>query len=132
MFSLLAHGDTALKSYFLLRFGAHKKGCDNDTFRAIFPSIWVSWDPQTLQNKGKHKMTNRPCFTPPPERDCSTSKLKLPPPHCRPLKHSMTFGLPLWGYFGRLLSRLLLVTFALWLYCGGRFASPDGVKRRER
>ena len=23
------------------------------------------WDPQTLQNKGKNKMTNRPCFYPP-------------------------------------------------------------------
>ena len=45
--------------------GAHEKGYDNDTFRAVFPSIWVSWDPQTLQNKGKRKMTNRPCFTPP-------------------------------------------------------------------
>ena len=41
------------------------KGCDSDTFRAVFPSIWVFWHPQTLQNKGKHKMTNRPCFTPP-------------------------------------------------------------------
>ena len=50
---------------FLLAFGAHKKGCDSDTFRAVFPSIWVSWGPQTLQNKGKRKMTNRPCFTPP-------------------------------------------------------------------
>ena len=26
----------------LLAFGAHKKGCDNDIFRAVFPSIWVS------------------------------------------------------------------------------------------
>ena len=43
-----------------------QKGCDNNTFRAVFPSIWVSWPPQTLQNKGKRKMTNRPCFTPPP------------------------------------------------------------------
>ena len=33
---LLAYGDTALKSYFLLVFLAHKKGCDNDTFRAVF------------------------------------------------------------------------------------------------
>ena len=32
----------------------------------FFPSIWPSSDPQTLQNKGKRKMTNRPCFTPPP------------------------------------------------------------------
>ena len=59
---LLAYGDTALKSEFLLAFEAPKKGCDNDIFRAVFPSIWVSWDPQTLQNKGKSKMTNRPCF----------------------------------------------------------------------
>ena len=27
---------------------AHKKVCDNDTFRAVFPNIGVSWDPQTL------------------------------------------------------------------------------------
>ena len=40
------------------------KGCSNDTFRAVFPSIWVSWDPQTLQNKGKRKMTNRPVLPP--------------------------------------------------------------------
>ena len=62
---LLAFGDSALTSKFLLALGAHKKGCDNDTFRAIFPSIWVSWDTQILQNKGKRKMTNRPCFTRP-------------------------------------------------------------------
>ena len=31
--------------------GAHKKGCDTGIFRAVFPSIWVSWDPKTLQNK---------------------------------------------------------------------------------
>ena len=35
-----------------------QKGCDNDTFRAVFPSVWVSWHPQALQNKGKRKMTN--------------------------------------------------------------------------
>ena len=51
----------------------HKKGCDNDTFRALYPSIWVFWDPQTLQNKGKHKMTNRPCLPPP-------KNPKYPPP----------------------------------------------------
>ena len=45
--------------------GAHTKGCDNDTFGAVFPSIWVSWNPQTLQNEGKRKVTNRPCCTPP-------------------------------------------------------------------
>ena len=44
--------------------GTHKKGCDNNNFRAVFPSIWASLDPQTLQNKGKRKMTNRPFFTP--------------------------------------------------------------------
>ena len=47
----------------LLAFVAHNKGCDGDTFRAVFLSIWVSWEPQTLQNKGKRKMTNRPRFT---------------------------------------------------------------------
>ena len=46
--------------------GTQKKGCDNDTFRTVFPSIWLSWDLQTLQNKGKRRMTNRPCFYPPP------------------------------------------------------------------
>ena len=49
----------------LLVFGSPKNGCDNDTFCAVLPNIWVFWDPQTLQNKGKGKMTNRPCFTPP-------------------------------------------------------------------
>ena len=39
---LLAYGDTALKSWFLLAFGGHKKGCDNDILRAVFPSIWAS------------------------------------------------------------------------------------------
>ena len=33
---LLAYGDTALKSQFLLAFRAHKIGCDNDDFRAVF------------------------------------------------------------------------------------------------
>ena len=56
---LLVYGDIALKSWFLLAFGARTKGRDSDTFRAVFPSIWVSWDPQTLQNKGKRKMTNQ-------------------------------------------------------------------------
>ena len=39
-----------------------QKGCENDIFRAVFPSIWGSWDPQ----QRKRKMTNRPCFAPPP------------------------------------------------------------------
>ena len=39
MLCLLAFGDTALKSYFFVTSTwAHKKGCDNDTFRAIFPA----------------------------------------------------------------------------------------------
>ena len=33
---LLAFGDTALKSWFLLAFGAHEKGCRNEPFRAFF------------------------------------------------------------------------------------------------
>ena len=61
---LLAYGDTALKSEFLLAFGAHKKGCNNDTFRAVSPTIWVSWDLKTLQNKGKRKMTIDPALPP--------------------------------------------------------------------
>ena len=51
----------------LTSIGAHKKARDNDTFRAVFPSIPVSWDPQALQNKAKNKMTNRPCLPPPPD-----------------------------------------------------------------
>ena len=43
--------------------GAHKKGCDSDTFRAVFPSIWVCWDPPSTAKQGKTQMTNRPCFT---------------------------------------------------------------------
>ena len=41
----------------------HTKRGDNDILRAVFARIWVSWDPQTLQNKGKRKMTNRSCLT---------------------------------------------------------------------
>ena len=29
----------------------HKKGCDNDTFRAVFPSIWVSGPGKPNQRK---------------------------------------------------------------------------------
>ena len=39
----------------LLSFGAGERGPDNDTFRAVFPSIWVLWDPQTLKNKENAK-----------------------------------------------------------------------------
>ena len=35
----------------LIAFGAHQQGCDNDTFRAVFPSIWKTCN-----------MTNRPCL----------------------------------------------------------------------
>ena len=35
-------------------------------FVLFFRSVWVPWNPQTLQNKGKRKMTNRPWFAPPP------------------------------------------------------------------
>ena len=66
MLCLLLYGDTALKSWFLPAFWAPKKWCGDDIFRAVFASIGVSWIPQTLQNKGKREMTNRPCFTPPP------------------------------------------------------------------
>ena len=45
--------------------GAHKKGRGNDTFRAVFPSIWVFWDPQTLQNKGKTQNDKSTLFLPP-------------------------------------------------------------------
>ena len=40
---------------FYQHLGHTKKGRDNDVFSAVFPSIWVSWDPQTLQNKGNAK-----------------------------------------------------------------------------
>ena len=39
--------------------------CQLDTARAVFLNICVAWDLQVLQNKGKGKMTNQPCFTPP-------------------------------------------------------------------
>ena len=45
---LLACENTALESFFLLAFEVHKKGRHNDTFRAVFPSIWVPWDPQGI------------------------------------------------------------------------------------
>ena len=63
---------------FLIAFGAHKKACDSDIFRAVFPCIWASEDPQTLQNKGKRKMTNRHCLHPPPA--CTPLKAFLNPP----------------------------------------------------
>ena len=44
----------------------HWKGCVDDLFRAVFPSIWVSWNRQTLQKKGKRRMTTWPVFLPPP------------------------------------------------------------------
>ena len=59
------HMGTLLSSPSFTSTWGTQKGCDNDIFRAVFPSIWVSWDPQTLQNKGKRKMTNRPFYTPP-------------------------------------------------------------------
>ena len=59
---LLAYGNTALKSELFIAFGAHKKRSDNDTFRAVIPSIWISWDPQTLQNKGNSKWQMVPVF----------------------------------------------------------------------
>ena len=49
----------------LLAFGAHKKGCDKDTFRAVFPSIWVG-APKHNKTKENAKTTNRPVLTPPP------------------------------------------------------------------
>ena len=56
--------ELALKSYFFTSiWGAHKTGCDIDTFVLFFVSrVWVSWEPQTQQNKGKRKMRNRPCL----------------------------------------------------------------------
>ena len=78
--------DAALKSEFLLAFRAHKEGCDNDTFHAIFPSIWVSWNPQTVQNKGKRKMTNRPFFTLPPPPPWE-NRNAASPPASKPLPH---------------------------------------------
>ena len=52
---LLAYGDYLLSNpSFFQQFGTHKEGYDNDTFRAAFPSIWLSWDPQTLENKGPY------------------------------------------------------------------------------
>ena len=43
-------------------------------FVLFFPSIWLCWNPQTLQNKGKRKMPNRPCFTPPTGGPCTWVK----------------------------------------------------------
>ena len=45
---LLAFEDAALKSQFLLSLEAHKKGCGNDTFCPVIPSVWVSWSPKIL------------------------------------------------------------------------------------
>ena len=54
-------------SLILLEFGTRKKRCDNDTFRAVFPNIWISCECQALQNNGKRKMPNRPCSLSPQE-----------------------------------------------------------------
>ena len=59
---LLAYGDTALKSEFLLAFGAHKKGCDNDTFRAVFLGILR---PPNAAKKGKTQNDKSTLFYPP-------------------------------------------------------------------
>ena len=45
---------------FLLAFGTHKRGATVTVFVLFFPASGYLGTPQTLQNKGKHKMTNRP------------------------------------------------------------------------
>ena len=44
--------------------GTQHFGSDNDFFRAVFPSIWEFWNTQTLQSKGKRKMTKDPVLPP--------------------------------------------------------------------
>ena len=41
---LPAYGTLLSSPSFTRIWGAHKKGCDNDIFRAVFPSMWVLWN----------------------------------------------------------------------------------------
>ena len=52
MLCLLAYGGTALKSKFLLAFGTHQKGCDNDVFVLFFQHLDILRPPSTAK-KGK-------------------------------------------------------------------------------
>ena len=62
---LLGYENTALKSYLLLAFGAHKTGCQDGIFRAVFPSIRASWDPPNTAKQGKTQNDKSTLFYPP-------------------------------------------------------------------
>ena len=55
---LLAYGGHRSQVLVLPAFGAQRKGCDSDISRAVFPSIWASWDPQILQIGGGGQTCN--------------------------------------------------------------------------
>ena len=63
---LLAFWDTALKSEFLLAFGAPptKKGCDNDTFRAVFSQHLGILKPPNNAKQGKTQNDKSTLFDP--------------------------------------------------------------------
>ena len=51
--SIWARCSQVLATWLLLALGAHTKGSDNDTCRAVFPSIWVSLAPPNTVKQGK-------------------------------------------------------------------------------
>ena len=56
-------------------------GTQKERAGAVFPSIWVSWDPDTLQNKGKTLNDKSTLFYPPPHPRFS---IKIDPPRPPP------------------------------------------------
>ena len=89
----------------------HKKGCDNDTFRAVFSQNLVFWDRQTLPNKKKCKMTDRPSFTPPPTGSafCRAHRAQETPVACsrRVFKFGILFETPSESPKGPAIKRIL-------------------------
>ena len=62
---LLAYGDTALNfSSPMLAFGVHKQGCDNDTFRAVFPASGYPGTPKHCKTRENANRQIDPSFPP--------------------------------------------------------------------
>ena len=59
-------GDTALKSEFLLAFGAHKKGRDNDAFHGVFFQHRDRLGPPNTAKQGKKQKDKSTLLCPPP------------------------------------------------------------------
>ena len=76
---LQAYGDTVLKSWFLLVVRAHHKGCDNDTFHAVFPISGYIATPQYCK-KAKTQNDRSFLFYPPPVPPLLYCQRKPPSP----------------------------------------------------